>query len=128
MTADRRVEAARPRASWGAFPLSELAVLAGLGLAALAIAWWGEARGLWVAAAGVALGSLAGLEVAVREHFARYRSHAGLLAVAAAMAVSVPAAFALHLAAGSIAALGVATFALAFTALRQIYTRRAGPT
>ena len=36
--------------------------------------------------AGLVLGSLAGLELAAREHFASYRSHSSLLAACAAFA------------------------------------------
>ena len=36
--------------------------------------------------AGLVLGSLAGLELAAREHFAGYRSHSSLLAACAAFA------------------------------------------
>ena len=125
MIAERRVRAARPRAPWGSFPLSELVVLAGLGLAGLAIAWWGQERGLWVIAGAVALGSLAGLEVAIREHFAGYRPHAGLLAGTVAFAVSVPAALIAGLDAPWVAATTAASFAPTFAGLRRAWGRRA---
>ena len=69
----------RPPAPWGDVPLAELVILAGI--VALAI---GVIGGHPTAiAVGVALAGLGGLEVAVREHFAGYRSHTTLLAGAA---------------------------------------------
>ncbi len=46
----------------------------------------GDGRGAVLIATGLALGSLAGLELSIREHFAGYRSHTTLLAGAAAVA------------------------------------------
>ncbi|MGK2955891.1 MAG: hypothetical protein ACSLFI_09515 [Solirubrobacterales bacterium] len=54
----------------------ELAVLAGLILIAIGVIT-GNATQL---AIGLALGSLGGLELSIREHFAGYRSHTTLLA------------------------------------------------
>jgi hypothetical protein len=44
-------------------------------------------RGAVMIGTGLALGSLGGLELSVREHFAGYRSHTLLLSAAAAVAV-----------------------------------------
>jgi hypothetical protein len=44
-------------------------------LAGVAFASWGTPTGITFAAAATALGCLAGLELAIREHFAAYRSH-----------------------------------------------------
>lgn len=66
----------RPPAPWGNFPLAELVILAGI--VSLAIGLLGgstTAIGIGVACAG-----LGGLEVAIREHLAGYRSHTTLLA------------------------------------------------
>jgi len=65
-----------PPAPWGNFPLMELCVLAGLILIAIG-AITGNPTQL---AIGLALGSLGGLELSIREHFAGYRSHTTLLA------------------------------------------------
>ena len=65
-----------PPAPWGSFPLMELSVLAGLILIVIG-AITGNATQL---AIGIALGSLGGLELSIREHFAGYRSHTTLLA------------------------------------------------
>ena len=66
----------RPPAPWGSAPLAELVILAGIvSLAIGAIGGNPTAIGL-----GVALAGLGGMEVAIREHFAGYRSHTTLLA------------------------------------------------
>ena len=65
-----------PPAPWGSFPLVELSVLAGLILIVIgAITTNPVQLGI-----GLALGSLGGLELSIREHFAGYRSHTTLLA------------------------------------------------
>jgi hypothetical protein len=47
----------------------------------------GGTRGSVMIGTGLALGSLGGLELSVREHFAGYRSHTLILAAAAAIVV-----------------------------------------
>ncbi|MGA7397230.1 MAG: hypothetical protein WBW62_07260 [Solirubrobacterales bacterium] len=65
-----------PPAPWGKFPLVELSVLVGLILIVVgAIGQNPTQLGI-----GLALGSLGGLELSIREHFAGYRSHTTLLA------------------------------------------------
>lgn len=74
--APRRSGDDRPPAPWGSVPLAELVILAGI--VSLAIGVFGNhptAIGL-----GVALAGLGGMEIAIREHFAGYRSHSSLLA------------------------------------------------
>jgi hypothetical protein len=114
-----------PPAPWGSFPLVELAVLAGLVAVGLGLAVFsgGAQRGL--VAAGVAAASLAGLEVAVREHRAGYRSHTSVLALAAGMAVLVPLVVAGLRPALALAA-GASAGVLAALALRSAFARRAG--
>jgi hypothetical protein len=76
----------RPPAPWGRFPLVELVVL--LSMVMLVTGFFVQgSRGVTLIAAGIALGSLAGLELAVREHFAGYRSHTTVLAGGAAVLV-----------------------------------------
>ena len=55
-------------------------------LIAGAIVGTDEVRGQTLLATGLALASLAGLELSVREHFGGYRSHTALLASAVAVA------------------------------------------
>ena len=72
----------RPPAPWGSFPLIELVVA--VALVMLVAGFFVEgSRGSVLLVTGFALGSLAGLELSVREHFAGYRSHTTLLASAA---------------------------------------------
>ena len=76
----------RPRPPWGNFPLSELVVLLGI----VVIVWGalsdGDARNQRIGA-GLVIAALGGLELAVREHLAGFRSHSTMLAGAAAFAV-----------------------------------------
>ena len=65
-----------PPAPWGSFPLVELSVLAGL----ILIIIGAITSNLTQLGIGLALGSLGGLELSIREHFAGYRSHTTLLA------------------------------------------------
>jgi hypothetical protein len=66
----------RPPAPWGSFPLAELTVLAGIVMLAIGI----FAASPTAIGVGVVLAGLGGLEVALREHLAGYRSHTTLLA------------------------------------------------
>ena len=69
----------RPPAPWGSFPLVELVVLLALILIVAGFIIRGE-RGGTMIVGGFALGSLAGTELSVREHFGGFRSHTTLLA------------------------------------------------
>src|SRR3954453_7727512 len=69
----------RPPAPWGSFPLVELVVLLALILIVAGFIIRGG-RGGGVVGGGLALGSLAGIELSIREHFAGFRSHTPLLA------------------------------------------------
>lgn len=72
----------RPPAPWGKFPLVELVVLLALVLIVAGFVVKGQ-RGGTMIVGGLALGSLAGLELSIREHFGGFRSHTSLLAAAA---------------------------------------------
>ena len=75
---------------------------------------------------GVALAGLGGLEVAIREHFAGYRSHTTMLAGAAAI-LTIGLLF---YAAGQILAvalaIGAAVFAIVFFLARRAFQRASG--
>ncbi|MFN2612758.1 MAG: hypothetical protein ABR536_05260 [Solirubrobacterales bacterium] len=108
----------RPPAPWGSFPLSETVVAIGL-LMLVGGLFLPPPRNKVVVGVGLMLGSLAGLELSAREHFAGYRSHTTLLAgacavasVAAVLAIgpdSLPiwAALMIGLGAGGLAAFGL---------------------
>ena len=84
----RPTVAERPPAPWGSFPLVEIVVLIALVLIVSSLFVGGQ-RGGTMLLAGLALGSLAGLELSIREHFAGYRSHSMLLAGAVALVAMV---------------------------------------
>ncbi len=120
----RRVAAPddRPPAPWGTFPLAELVILGGI--VALIIGVVGHhptAIGV-----GVTLAGLGGLEIAIREHFAGYRSHTTLLA-GAVFVLTVAGLFyvadqilAVALGAGAVA------FVVAFFLARRAFRRASG--
>ncbi|MFL5898444.1 MAG: hypothetical protein ACJ76D_08295 [Solirubrobacterales bacterium] len=120
----RRVSAPdeRPPAPWGNAPLAELVILAGI--VALAIGVIGgnpTAIGIGVVCAG-----LGGLEVAVREHFAGYRSHTTLLAGAAFVLTT---ALVFYLADQILAvalAIGALAFFVSFYLARRAFQRASG--
>ena len=114
-----------PKAPWSPFPLVELCVLIALVLIVLGVVTGGERRGAFLAC-GIALASLAGLELAIREHVAGFRSHSALLAGAAAVAVVVPLFFLTGLPQVALLAVGVAVYTVAFAALRRGFLGRTG--
>jgi hypothetical protein len=115
----------RPKPPWHPFPLIEIAVLVGIVLIVVGLLTRDSRRGRTLLALGVVLGSLGGVDTAVREHFAGYRSHSLVLALAPAVAVTVLLAVA-----GApiviIPALAVAVFGVAFTLLRGVWSRTRG--
>ena len=113
-----------PPAPWGKFPLVELSVLLAIGIGIAGAIIWGK-RGQIMIVCAVVLGSIAGLEVSIREHFSGYRSHSSLIAGVPAVAVLTVLFF---LGAGQIIALGAAliVFGLAFAALRELFRRKSG--
>jgi hypothetical protein len=77
--------------------------------------------------AGLAVASLGGLELSVREHLAGYRSHTSLLAGACAFAVvSLLAIGPGPHVLGALLAIGVAVFGASFFGLRRLFRRRSG--
>src|SRR4051795_11532044 len=81
----RRVTREAPPAPWGAFPLTELVVLLALIFGVIGLIRFDHHSGKVMVAAAMCLGSLGGLEVTIREHFAGYRSHTTLLAASGAV-------------------------------------------
>jgi lysylphosphatidylglycerol synthetase-like protein (DUF2156 family) len=120
----RRVAAPdqRPPAPWGNFPLAELVILGGI--VALVIGIVGEGR--TATALGIALAGLGGLEVAVREHLAGYRSHTTLLAgFAFVLTVGVLLYLAGQILAVALGA-GAVVFAIVFLLARRAFQRASG--
>src|SRR5690349_902895 len=125
--APRRRAAAdrRPSAPWGDFPLSEIVVFVGI-LLLIAGFFVPPPQGFVMIAVGLVFGSLAGLELTIREHFAGYRSHT--LVLAAAVAVPV---FGLLFVATQVPALvclaaGAAAFGGSAWLFTQAFRRRSG--
>src|SRR5215207_7936451 len=116
----------RPPAPWGRFPLVELVIF--LGLILLVTGFFvSEKRGAILIACGLALASLAGLELSVREHLAGYRSHSSVLAGAIAVLALglgyflLPSSlFALNL------LIGAVVFGVCLYAFREVFKRRSG--
>ena len=81
-------EPERPKAPWHPFPLVELCVLAGIVLLVLGLLDFKSDRGKAMLVTGMLLGSLGGLDTALREHFSGFRSHAMLIAALPAIAVA----------------------------------------
>jgi hypothetical protein len=123
----RPTVAERPAAPWGSFPLVEVVVLIALVLIVGSF-FVGGVRGGTMLLAGLALGSLAGLELSIREHFAGYRSHSMLLAGAVAL-VAMVLTFVIGGASGVpvlILPVAVIVFAVAFWWFRRAFSRRTG--
>jgi len=98
-------------------------------LVAIAIGAWGIVQGgrpgMLLLITGCVLGSIAGLEVSIREHLAGHRSHTTVLALVPAVLVVGALYF------GGVSRLvflpaGAAVFATAFFALREVFRRRSG--
>jgi hypothetical protein len=114
-----------PPAPWAPVPLVELCVLAGLVLIGFGAFGGGDRSGLLVAC-GMALASLAGLELSVREHFAGYRSHSTVLAGALAVVSAIPLFFLTALPQPVLLVVALAVFGGAFLALRSAFRARSG--
>ncbi len=111
-----------PPAPWGSFPLAELTILAGIVVLVVGIV----SASPTALGVGVVLAGLGGMEVAIREHLAGYRSHTTLLAGA----VFVLVVAGLFYAAGVILAValgvGVVAFLATFLGLRRVFQRASG--
>jgi len=117
----RRDEAPKP--PWGDLPVVELCALA-----AIALGIWGLLRGrdgavqLTVAAM---LGSVAGLEVAIREHLAGFRSHTLVLAGACTVGI-VTLLFVAGLQRTLLVPIAAVVLLVAIGLLRTLFKRRSG--
>jgi hypothetical protein len=115
----------RPPAPWGSFPLVELVVLVALVMLVAGFLTAGE-RGTVLLATGLVLGSLAGLELSVREHFAGYRSHTLLLAGAEGVGLALGLFYLADLPAAVALAAGVVASATGAWFLVRAFRARSG--
>lgn len=112
----------RPPAPWGNAPLAELAILAGIVSLVIGIVGGGEtAIGI-----GVALAGLGGLEVAIREHLAGYRSHTTLLAGFAFVVTTGLVFYVANTILAVALGFGAAAFLIAFYLARRAFQRASG--
>jgi hypothetical protein len=118
----------RPDAPWGNFPLVEIAVLLAIVLFVAGLVTGGTDGRIMLTGA-LALGSLAGLELSIREHFAGYRSHTTLLAAACAFAAMAATFFGAgkgDLARVLLLPVTGVVFMGTWWALREVFKRRSG--
>jgi len=114
----------RPKPPWHPVPLVELCVLVGLILLVLGALNLRSDRGKVMLVIGMALGSLGGLDTALREHLAGYRSHTTV--IAALPAVTTAALLFFARAPWIVLILGaVAVFAGVFWWMRRVFMRAA---
>jgi hypothetical protein len=114
----------RPPAPWGSFPLVELVVLLALILIVAGFIVRGT-RGGTMIVGGLALGSLAGIELSIREHFGGFRSHTTLLAAATAFVAGAITFVISHDRVAPVI-VAAAVFLPAFWIFRQVFMRRTG--
>ncbi|HWN72695.1 MAG TPA: hypothetical protein VNN15_02680 [Solirubrobacterales bacterium] len=112
----------RPPAPWGEVPLAELVILAGIISLAIGVIG-GHPTAIGV---GVALAGLGGLEVAIREHFAGYRSHTTLLAGAAFVVVTGLIFYVANQILAVALAIGAIAFLISFYLARRAFQRASG--
>jgi len=126
----RRATREAPPAPWGSFPLTELVVFLALVFGVVGFIRFDTHSGKVMVVAAMCLGSLGGLEVSIREHFAGFRSHTSLLAASCAVGsmilISVIAGKAGVAILALVVGVGVLVFVLAFYGLRQAFVRRSG--
>jgi hypothetical protein len=112
----------RPPAPWGNFPLAELVILAGIVSLVVGIAGQDETA----IGVGVALAGLGGMEVAIREHFAGYRSHTTLLAGAVFVFTVGGLYYLAHQVLAVCLPIGAAAFVVTFLLARRAFQRASG--
>jgi hypothetical protein len=116
----------RPKPPWHPVPLVELSVFVGLVLIVVGIVGGvGSDGGRVALLCGLVLASLGGLDTALREHFAGFRSHSSLLAGLPAVLVAGGLFFG-RAPWAAVAGGAVLTFALAFLWFRTAFRRRSG--
>lgn len=112
----------RPPAPWGKFPLAELVILAGIVFLLVGLIG-GSPTAIGI---GVACAGLGGLEVAIREHFAGYRSHTTLLAGFVFVLVTALVWYVGDTILAVALAVGAVAFAITFYLARRAFQRASG--
>lgn len=118
----RRGDDERPPAPWGSVPLAELVILAGI----VALVYGIVAQQPTAIGVGVALAGLGGMEVAIREHFAGFRSHTTLLAGAVFVFTVGGLYYLAHQILAVCLAIGAVAFAIVFFLARRAFQRASG--
>lgn len=120
-------EDTRPPAPWGSFPLVEVCILVGIILVVVGLVIGAE-QGALAIGVGIGLAALGGLELAIREHFAGFRSHSSLLAGVPAIATLGLLFYAGPDSLEPVVRLGIAgvVFAGAFFGFQAMFKRKAG--
>lgn len=113
-----------PRPPWHPVPLTELSIL--VGMIVLAVAFLGGGPRVELVAFGLILVLLATGELALREHLTGYRSHSALLAAMAALVVAVPLAAFVRPPKAVVIVTAAVVFLLTLQALREVFRRRSG--
>jgi uncharacterized integral membrane protein len=112
----------RPPAPWGKAPLAELVILAGIVSLIVGVA----GRHPTAIGLGVAFAALGGMEVAIREHFAGYRSHTTMLAGAVFVLTVGLLFYGLDQVLAVALPVGAVAFAIAFFLARRAFQRASG--
>ena len=116
----------RPPPLWAPFPLTELLVLAGIVLMTWGFLEDGGQSANAKLAAGLAVASIAGLELSIREHVTGFRSHTTLLAGTAGIATMIVLGFGVGLTLGPLTIAAAIVFVASFYALRQLFKSKSG--
>ena len=112
----------RPPAPWGNAPLAELAIFAGIVCLVVGVV----GTHYTVIGIGVALAGIGGMEVAIREHFAGYRSHTTLLAGFVFVVVVAVLFYEVGLVLAYALPIGAVCFAVAFYLARRAFQHASG--
>jgi hypothetical protein len=114
-----------PSPLWGSFPLTEIVIFIGV-ILLIAGFFSTPPQGFVMIAVGLALASLAGLELSIREHFAAYRSHTLLLSSAIGVPVFGGLFVATKLSPAICVAAGLVAFGGAAWLFSSAFRRRSG--
>jgi hypothetical protein len=114
-----------PSPLWGTFPLTEIVIFIGV-ILLIAGFFSTPPQGFVMIAVGLALASLAGLELSIREHFAAYRSHTLLLSSAIGVPVFGGLFVATKLSPAICVAAGLVAFGGAAWLFSSAFRRRSG--